>query len=103
MTGRVLLSESGCVSQLHTPAIEALVLPQLDAAPMRRVTAEVSERAVIARQPHALARQPCVSTTTALGLQFAVLLVDILVTWRKEAGWRNGETSPDVAASGKRR
>ena len=77
MTGRVLLSESGCVSQLHTPAIEAFALPQLDAAPMRRVTAEVSERAVIARQPHALARQPCVSTTTALGLQFAVLLVDI--------------------------
>ena len=80
------------MSQLHTPAIEALVLPQLDAAPMRRVTAEVSERAVIARQPHALARQPCVSTTTALGLQFAVLLVDILVTWRKGsrlAQWRN--------------
>jgi hypothetical protein len=89
------------VSQLHTPAIEAFALPQLAAADAP-ATAEVSERPLLRATTSALARQPCVSTTTALGLQFSILLVDVPDTGREELGWRTRKTTPDVVASGRR-
>jgi hypothetical protein len=89
------------VSQLHTLAIEAFDLPQLAALQMRRQLRKCPSTRCFTTTS-ALARQPFVSITTAVGPQSSILLVGILVTGRKDAGWRRGETSPDVAASGRR-
>jgi hypothetical protein len=90
-----------CESQLHALAIEAFALPQLAALQMRRQLRKCPSTRCFTTTS-ALARRPFVLATTAPGLHSSILLVDIPVTGRQEAGWRRGETSPDVAASGRR-